>query len=169
MRILPASLTEEWAQRMINIHHSFLPAFAGAGPYKRAHERGVKLIGATAHYVTGRASTPGPIIAQDVERVSHRDSVEDLIRAAPTSSARCWPPPCASTSSTASWSSATGPACSTEGAGRAPTGILVPMGTVSAESWLCDLDGVFVREGTVIPGAVDFLAKLSTWDASSSS
>jgi formyltetrahydrofolate deformylase len=79
MRILPASLTEAWAQRMINIHHSFLPAFSGAGPYKRAHERGVKLIGATAHYVTAELDA-GPIIAQDVERVSHRDSVEDLIR-----------------------------------------------------------------------------------------
>ncbi len=79
MRILPAWLTERWAGSMINIHHSFLPAFAGAGPYTRAHERGVKLIGATAHYVTAELDA-GPIIAQDVERVSHRDSVEDLIR-----------------------------------------------------------------------------------------
>jgi formyltetrahydrofolate deformylase len=79
MRILPRALTERWAGRMINIHHSFLPAFAGAGPYARAHERGVKLIGATAHYVTAELDA-GPIIAQDVERVSHRDSVDDLIR-----------------------------------------------------------------------------------------
>ena len=79
MRILPAELTERWRGRMINIHHSFLPAFAGAGPYARAHERGVKLIGATAHYVTAELDA-GPIIAQDVVRVTHRDSVEDLVR-----------------------------------------------------------------------------------------
>ena len=63
---------------MINIHHSFLPAFAGARPYHRAYERGVKVIGATAHYVT-EALDDGPIIDQDVVRVSHRDSVADLI------------------------------------------------------------------------------------------
>jgi formyltetrahydrofolate deformylase len=79
MRVLPAWLCDAYDGRMINIHHSFLPAFAGAGPYKRAHERGVKLIGATAHYVTAELDA-GPIIAQDVERVSHRDSVDDLIR-----------------------------------------------------------------------------------------
>jgi len=79
MRVLPAWLCDAYEGRMINIHHSFLPAFAGAGPYKRAHERGVKLIGATAHYVTAELDA-GPIIAQDVERVSHRDSVDDLIR-----------------------------------------------------------------------------------------
>jgi len=79
MRVLPAWLCDAYEGRMINIHHSFLPAFAGAGPYKRAHERGVKLIGATAHYVTAELDA-GPIIAQDVERVSHRDSVQDLIR-----------------------------------------------------------------------------------------
>ena len=61
---------------MINIHHSFLPAFAGAGPYERAKERGVKLIGATAHYVTEELDE-GPIIEQDVIRVSHRDDVDD--------------------------------------------------------------------------------------------
>ncbi len=64
---------------MINIHHSFLPAFAGAGPYERAKERGVKLIGATAHYVTEELDE-GPIIEQDVIRVSHRDDVDALIR-----------------------------------------------------------------------------------------
>jgi formyltetrahydrofolate deformylase len=79
MRILPGWLCEAFEGRMINIHHSFLPAFAGAGPYKRAHERGVKLIGATAHYVTAELDA-GPIIAQDVERVSHRDSIDDLVR-----------------------------------------------------------------------------------------
>lgn len=63
----------------INIHHSFLPAFPGANPYQRAHDRGVKVIGATAHYVT-QDLDEGPIIEQDVSRVSHRDTVEDLIR-----------------------------------------------------------------------------------------
>ena len=79
MRILPASITEQWNGRMINIHHSFLPAFAGAKPYHRAHHRGVKLIGATAHYVTAELDA-GPIIAQGITPVSHRDEVEDLVR-----------------------------------------------------------------------------------------
>jgi formyltetrahydrofolate deformylase len=79
MRILPESITREWAGRMINIHHSFLPAFAGAKPYHRAHQRGVKLIGATAHYVTAELDA-GPIIAQGVVTVSHRDEVPDLVR-----------------------------------------------------------------------------------------
>lgn len=65
--------------KVINIHHSFLPAFAGANPYQRAHERGVKIIGATAHYITADLDE-GPIIEQDVVRVSHRDTVADLIR-----------------------------------------------------------------------------------------
>jgi formyltetrahydrofolate deformylase len=64
---------------VINIHHSFLPAFAGANPYQRAHDRGVKIIGATAHYITADLDE-GPIIEQDVVRVSHRDTVADLIR-----------------------------------------------------------------------------------------
>ena len=79
MRVLPASITDPWAGRMINIHHSFLPAFPGARPYHRAHQRGVKVIGATAHYVTS-ALDEGPIIAQGVAPVSHRDEVEDLVR-----------------------------------------------------------------------------------------
>ncbi len=64
---------------IINIHHSFLPAFVGANPYQKAYERGVKIIGATAHYVTNNLDA-GPIIEQDVVRVSHRDDVADLIR-----------------------------------------------------------------------------------------
>jgi formyltetrahydrofolate deformylase len=64
---------------MINIHHSFLPAFIGAKPYHQAFERGVKLIGATSHYVTATLDE-GPIIEQDVVRVSHRDTVEDMLR-----------------------------------------------------------------------------------------
>jgi formyltetrahydrofolate deformylase len=79
MQILtPAFLTELGAPA-INIHHSFLPAFVGADPYARAHERGVKLIGATAHYVTGELDA-GPIIDQDVVRVGHEDEVPDLVR-----------------------------------------------------------------------------------------
>ena len=79
MRILPEVITQRWNGRMINIHHSFLPAFAGAKPYHRAHQRGVKLIGATAHYVTAELDA-GPIIAQGITPVSHRDEVEDLVR-----------------------------------------------------------------------------------------
>jgi formyltetrahydrofolate deformylase len=79
MQILSADFVAEYPTRIINIHHSFLPAFAGARPYHHAHERGVKIIGATAHYVTVELDQ-GPIIEQDVVRVSHRDSVDDLIR-----------------------------------------------------------------------------------------
>ena len=79
MRILSPGFVDRWQGRAINIHHSFLPAFVGARPYHQAHERGVKLIGATAHYVT-TVLDDGPIIDQDVSRASHRDSVEDLIR-----------------------------------------------------------------------------------------
>jgi formyltetrahydrofolate deformylase len=79
MRILPPWMVERWAGRMINIHHSFLPSFAGARPYAQAHERGVKVIGATAHYVTP-ALDEGPIIAQQVMPVSHRDDPSRLER-----------------------------------------------------------------------------------------
>jgi formyltetrahydrofolate deformylase len=79
MQILSPSFVERWAGRMINIHHSFLPAFVGAKPYHQAKERGVKIIGATAHYVTSELDQ-GPIIDQDVIRVSHRDEVDDLVR-----------------------------------------------------------------------------------------
>lgn len=78
MQILSADFVEQFPT-VINIHHSFLPAFAGANPYQRAFERGVKIIGATAHYVT-QDLDEGPIIEQDVVRVSHRDQIEDLIR-----------------------------------------------------------------------------------------
>ncbi len=79
MQILSAEFAAGFPQRIINIHHSFLPAFHGARPYHRAFERGVKLIGATSHYVTD-VLDEGPIIEQDVVRISHRDSLEDLIR-----------------------------------------------------------------------------------------
>jgi formyltetrahydrofolate deformylase len=79
MRVLPAWLVDAWERRMINIHHSFLPSFAGARPYAQAHERGVKVIGATAHYVTP-ALDEGPIIAQQVLPVSHRDDPNRLER-----------------------------------------------------------------------------------------
>jgi formyltetrahydrofolate deformylase len=79
MQILSPDFVAAFPNRIINIHHSFLPAFAGARPYHAAAERGVKIIGATSHYVTAELDT-GPIIEQDIMRVSHRDSVEDLIR-----------------------------------------------------------------------------------------
>jgi len=79
MQILSNDFVHRYPQRIINIHHSFLPAFVGARPYHQAFERGVKLIGATSHYVT-EVLDDGPIIEQDVVRVSHRDTVEDLIR-----------------------------------------------------------------------------------------
>lgn len=79
MRVLPPWLVDRWEQRMINIHHSFLPSFAGARPYHQAHARGVKVIGATAHYVTAELDE-GPIIAQQVLPVSHRDDPARLER-----------------------------------------------------------------------------------------
>tara|TARA_B100000809_G_scaffold190033_1_gene188599 strand:+ start:1814 stop:2674 length:861 start_codon:yes stop_codon:yes gene_type:complete len=79
MQVLSADFAAQYPNRIINIHHSFLPAFAGAKPYHRAHERGVKLIGATAHYVTLDLDE-GPIIEQDTARVSHRDAVQDMVR-----------------------------------------------------------------------------------------
>ena len=79
MQILSGTFLQRVGCPVLNIHHSFLPAFAGADPYQRAYERGVKLIGATAHYVTEELDA-GPIIDQDVTRVSHRDEVEDLMR-----------------------------------------------------------------------------------------
>jgi formyltetrahydrofolate deformylase len=78
MQVISPEFITQFPQ-IINIHHSFLPAFVGAKPYHKAHERGVKIIGATAHYVTPELDA-GPIIEQDVARVSHRDSVADLIR-----------------------------------------------------------------------------------------
>jgi formyltetrahydrofolate deformylase len=79
MQILSGDFLDRVGVPILNIHHSFLPAFAGADPYGRAHERGVKLIGATAHYVTEELDA-GPIIAQDVEPVSHRYGVDELRR-----------------------------------------------------------------------------------------
>jgi len=79
MQILPPALCEHYAGRVINIHHSFLPSFAGARPYHQAYERGVKLIGATCHYVTQELDA-GPIIEQDVHRISHCHTAQDLVR-----------------------------------------------------------------------------------------
>jgi formyltetrahydrofolate deformylase len=79
MQILSNDLARKLAGKCINIHHSFLPGFKGAKPYQQAHARGVKLIGATAHYVTADLDE-GPIIEQDVERISHRDTPDDLVR-----------------------------------------------------------------------------------------
>lgn len=79
MQILTEELSNEWFGKCINIHHSFLPSFKGANPYEQAYSKGVKLIGATAHFVTPDLDE-GPIIEQNIERISHYDSVEDLIR-----------------------------------------------------------------------------------------
>ena len=79
MQVLPPSLCEKYAGRILNIHHSFLPSFAGGQPYRQAFERGVKLVGATSHFVTPTLDE-GPIIEQDVIRVDHGDTAEDMIR-----------------------------------------------------------------------------------------
>jgi formyltetrahydrofolate deformylase len=79
MQVLPGWLADEYAGRILNIHHSFLPSFSGARPYHAAYEHGVKLIGATCHYVTGQLDA-GPIIDQDVMRVDHGDTVADMMR-----------------------------------------------------------------------------------------
>src|SRR5439155_8646712 len=78
MQVLSAEFVRAYPHRVINVHHSFLPAFVGAKPYHRAFERGVKLIGATSHYATEDLDE-GPIIEQDVARISHRDGLEDLL------------------------------------------------------------------------------------------
>ncbi len=79
MQILSSNFTEKYPNRVINIHHSFLPAFAGAKPYHAAHSRGVKIIGATGHYVTSELDE-GPIIFQDVNHITHHDSIESLVQ-----------------------------------------------------------------------------------------
>ena len=79
MQILTSQIIDEYKNQIINIHHSFLPAFVGSNPYKQAYERGVKIIGATSHYVT-KELDEGPIIEQDIIRISHKDTVKDLIR-----------------------------------------------------------------------------------------
>ena len=79
MQVLSAELLAKLARPVLNIHHSFLPAFSGERPYHRAHQRGVKLVGATAHYATSDLDE-GPIIAQEVVACSHRDTVDDLVR-----------------------------------------------------------------------------------------
>ena len=79
MQVLSQKFVESYPRRILNIHHSFLPAFAGSNPYKQAYERGVKIVGATSHYVTD-VLDEGPIIEQDIIRISHKDSLQDLIR-----------------------------------------------------------------------------------------
>jgi len=79
MQVLSAGFVERYPERIVNVHHSFLPAFSGARPYQRAYERGVKLIGATSHFVTAILDD-GPIIEQDVIRISHRDQLDDLLQ-----------------------------------------------------------------------------------------
>jgi formyltetrahydrofolate deformylase len=108
MQVLTRNVVDAYPSSIINIHHSFLPAFAGADPYRRAHERGVKTIGATAHYVTEELDA-GPIIHQDVAHVTHRDTVEDLVSLGRRSSGVSSPAPSAGTWRTASWLTATAP------------------------------------------------------------
>ncbi|MFC6089387.1 formyltetrahydrofolate deformylase [Saccharothrix lopnurensis] len=79
MQVLPVELCAAWSGRALNIHHSFLPSFIGARPYHQAHNRGVKLVGATCHYVTAELDE-GPIVEQDVIRVDHTDSIPDMVR-----------------------------------------------------------------------------------------
>jgi len=79
MQVLSASFVDQYPNQIINIHHSFLPAFAGRDPYRQAYDRGVKIIGATSHYVT-KDLDQGPIIEQDIIRISHKDGVSDLVR-----------------------------------------------------------------------------------------
>ncbi len=79
MQIVPPQVCADWSGRALNIHHSFLPSFVGAKPYHQAHRRGVKLIGATCHYVTAELDA-GPIVDQDVIRVGHADSIADMVR-----------------------------------------------------------------------------------------
>ncbi|ACD89725.1 formyltetrahydrofolate deformylase [Chlorobium limicola DSM 245] len=79
MQVLSPQFVESYPSRIINIHHSFLPAFVGSSPYRQAYERGVKIIGATSHYVTEDLDQ-GPIIEQDIVRMSHKDTLDDLIR-----------------------------------------------------------------------------------------
>jgi formyltetrahydrofolate deformylase len=79
MQVLSSNCVDSYPHHILNIHHSFLPAFAGGNPYKQAYERGVKIVGATCHYVT-EVLDEGPIIEQDIIRISHKDSLEDLIR-----------------------------------------------------------------------------------------
>jgi len=79
MQIIPPALCQRYPERIINIHHSFLPSFVGAKPYHQAYQRGVKLIGATCHYVTDELDA-GPIVEQDTVRIDHGDSVDDLVR-----------------------------------------------------------------------------------------
>ncbi len=78
MQVISPAMIEAYPNRIINIHHSFLPAFVGARPYQAAYDRGVKIIGATSHYVTSELDA-GPIIEQDVVRITHKDSVDDLV------------------------------------------------------------------------------------------
>jgi formyltetrahydrofolate deformylase len=79
MQVLSPAFLQHYPNKILNIHHSFLPAFAGSNPYKQAYKRGVKIVGATSHYVT-EVLDEGPIIEQDIIRISHKDSLEDLVR-----------------------------------------------------------------------------------------
>ena len=110
MQILSPEFVSRWPSRIINIHHSFLPAFVGAKPYHQANDRGVKVIGATAHYVTSELDQ-GPIIEQDVARVSHRDDVDEMVRKGGELERRVLTRAVRLHLDAASWSQATGRLC----------------------------------------------------------
>jgi formyltetrahydrofolate deformylase len=110
MQVLSDELCQGDVGRIINIHHSFLPSFKGANPYKQAYERGVKLIGATAHYVTADLDE-GPIIEQDTARITHAQRPRTTSRSAAMSKARCCRAPSTPISITAPSSTATAPWC----------------------------------------------------------
>ena len=114
MQVLSDDVCRQLSGQAINIHHSFLPSFKGARPYHQAFDRGVKLIGATAHYVTADLDE-GPIIEQDVIRVDHNHTQEQLVAGrAATSRRRCSPAPCAGTPSPGCCSTGTGRSSSAE-------------------------------------------------------
>ena len=117
MQILSPAFVARYPAAIINVHHSFLPAFTGARPYHAAHARGVKLIGATSHYVT-EVLDDGPIIEQDVARISHRDQVEDLVRAGAIWSGWCSPGPFVGTLTGAFSAMATRRSCSIRSGGE---------------------------------------------------
>ena len=114
MQVLSPRFVAEYPQRIINVHHSFLPAFIGAKPYHQAHERGVKLIGATSHYVTEQLDD-GPIIEQSTSRISHRDQLPELLAKGRELEKRSCRARCAGTSRAASSSTARRPSSSTDG------------------------------------------------------
>lgn len=113
MQIVSEKMIEAYPNRIINIHHSFLPAFVGARPYHAAYERGVKIIGATSHYVTTELDA-GPIIEQEIVRITHKDTIEDLVTRERIWKRSCCREPSKSTSSEKYWCTKTRRSFSTD-------------------------------------------------------